>query len=262
MKRGSLSICLATAALLAALPALAAPWNVSREDQRSWMFAISGGAFRQTIEGKVGVEIGGVETTVDVRQLGLSHENNGWGEIDLQLIPRNHLRFAFLPFEFDGDESLSVPIEFGGTTFDASDHVSTRVKLHTYELSYRFDIHLGEWATVAPLLQMSVVDGRVEVTDETLGLDSIESQWVPIPAAGVRAEFYPIGHLGVFGEAKGFTIGKKGTMWDAQGGLRIQILKYVSLLGSYRVVDYDVDYKGVHIDTRLKGPFAGATLQF
>jgi len=66
----------------------------------------------------------------------------------------------------------------------------------------------------------------------------------------------------VFAEAKGFTIGSPGTMWDVRGGLRLHPIRNFFLSGSYRVLDYDIDYLDVEVDVRIQGPFVGATLRF
>ena len=51
-------------------------------------------------------------------------------------------------------------------------------------------------------------------------------------------------------------------MWDVQGGLRVHLIRNFFLTGSYRVMDYDVDYLDVSVDLRMHGPFVGATLRF
>jgi hypothetical protein len=262
MGRLALLISLVALPCLVATEASAAWWNVEHEDHRTWKISLSGGAFRQDIDGKVQVEtvLGGGMVGVDT--LDLDHDTSGWGEIDLQLFRKHHLRFVYLPIEFDGDTVLDVPISFGGTTFDVADRVKSYARLDTYELSYRYDIYLGKWATLSPLVQLSLVDGRVEVNDETLGVDSDESQLVPVPALGLHAEVYPLARVGVFGEGKAFTIGNEGTMWDVQGGLNLHLIRHLHLTASYRVVDYNVDYLDVEVDTRIQGPYVGATLRF
>jgi hypothetical protein len=237
-------------------------WSVDHDDHRTWKLALSGGVYEQKLEGQVQFDTAFGDAFVDVDILDLDKDTNGWGEVDLQLFQKHHLRFAYIPIQFDGDTVLSRTIEFGGGSFDITDRVSSTLEMNTYELSYRYDIYLGKWLTVSPLIQVSAVDGRAEISDETLGLGTEESQWVPVPALGVRAEFYPLSRIGIFAEGKGMTIGDPATMWDVQGGVTLHLLRWLSLRGSYRVIDYDVDYKGYKVDARIKGPFAGATLRF
>lgn len=262
MRRFSLSISLTALVCLVASQATAAWWNVEHEDHRTWKIALSGGVFRQELDGKVQVDSPLGSAMADVDLLDLNHEYEGWAEIDLQLIQKHHLRLAYIPIEYDGDAILDVPIRFGDITFNISDRVVSELDLDTYELSYRYDIYLGKWVTLSPLIQVSAIDGRIKVNDETQLVTLNESQWVPIPALGVRAEVYPIAHIGVFAEGKGFTIGKQGSMWDVQGGLRLHLIRNFFVSGSYRVIDYDVDYLGVEVDVRTQGPFVGATLRF
>jgi len=262
MRRLALAIWITALLCLGGASARAAWWNVEHDDHRTWKVALSGGALRQELDGKVQVDSALGSAMVDVDLLDLDHEDTGWAEIDLQLFQKHHLRLLYLPIEYDGDAVLDVPIRFGDITFDISDRVTSELDLDTYELSYRYDIYLGKWVTLSPLIQVSAIDGRIEVEDETQLVSLDESQWVPIPALGLRAEVYPIAHLGAFAEAKGFTIGSAGSMWDVQGGLRLHLIRNLFLSGSYRVIDYDVDYMGVDVDVRTQGPFAGATLRF
>jgi len=85
---------------------------------------------------------------------------------------------------------------------------------------------------------------------------------VPLPELGVRLELFPLARLSIFGEAKGFTIGSKASEWDASGGIKLFVNRHFYVEGSYRAIDYDVDWLGVVIDTRFHGPFVGAVLRF
>jgi len=237
-------------------------WSVDHDDHRTWTLSLSGGVYRQKLSGDVNLETAFGDAFVDVDVLDLDDDTNGWGEVDLQLFQKHHLRLAYIPIKFEGDTLLTQSIEFGGETFEISDRVSSELRMSTLELSYRYDIYLGRWVTLSPLIQVSAIDGRVKVRDDTLGLEADESQWVPVPALGLRAEFYPLARIGIFAEGKGFTIGDPATMWDVQGGVTLHLLRWLALRGSYRVIDYDVDYQGYKVNARVQGPFVGATLRF
>ena len=85
---------------------------------------------------------------------------------------------------------------------------------------------------------------------------------MPLPELGLRLEIYPFARLAIFGEAKGFTIGSKATEWDAGGGVKLFLNRHFYVQGSYRAIDYDVDWFDVVIDTRFQGPFVGGGLRF
>ena len=262
MRRFSLSLWMTALLCLGATSARAAWWNVEYDDHRSWKIALSGGAFRQALDGKVQLDSALGSAMVDVDLLDVKHEDSGWAEIDLQLFRKHHLRLLYLPIEYDGDAALDEPIRFGDITFDLSDRVKSNLDLDDYEVSYRYDIYLGKWVTLSPLIQVSLIDGRIKVEDETQLVTLNESELVPVPALGLRAEVYPIAHLGAFAEAKGFTIGSAASTWDVQGGLRLHLIRNFFVSGSYRVIDYNVDYMDVDVDVRTQGPFVGATLRF
>ena len=71
-----------------------------------------------------------------------------------------------------------------------------------------------------------------------------------------------LARLTIFGEAKGFTIGSKASVWDSGGGLRFHVNRNIYLSVSYRAIDYDIDWFDVIVDTRFHGPYIGAGLRF
>jgi hypothetical protein len=237
-------------------------WAIERDDQRDWIIKIAGAAFWQDIEGHLNVEtsVGGVR--VSDKTLGLDDNFSGFAEVDLQLFRKHHLRVAAIPMSFKGTRKLDETLEIGGVVLPLQERVETKLKVNTYELSYRYDFYLGQWVTLAPLIQVSAVDGGYDIEAENTGFDWKESQWLPVPAVGLRAEFHLLPRLQVFGEGKGFTIGDKFTVWDVQGGVEIFPIRWFSVLAGYRVIDYDVDWDELVINSRFQGPFVGGALRF
>jgi hypothetical protein len=232
------------------------------EDHRSWKIDLAGGGFNLDADGRVGFETAGGNITFDVNALGLNDITSGWGTVDLQLIQKHHLRFHFLPLKYDGDVSFIVNIPPRNPVISFPDRLESTAKLYTYQLSYLYDIYLGKHLTISPLLTLTIVDAKLDIRDQTSRLSFNESQVVPFPEIGLRIEAYPLARVGLFAEGKGFTVGHKATEWDAQAGVSLHVNKHFFLSGSYRVIDYDVDWFGIVIDTRFKGPFFGAHVVF
>jgi len=262
MKRISGGISLIAALCLTAAEAPAGFWDMEFEDQRSWKVEFAGGGFKMDADGRVGFETGGRDIAFGVDALGLDDITSGWGTIDLQLFQKHHLRLHFLPLEYNGDVFTDVAIPPDDPVFEFQDRVKSTARLYTVQLTYLYDIYLGKHFTISPLLTLGLIDGKVEVRDRTLGIGWEESQLVPLPELGLRIEAYPLARVGIFAEAKGFTIGSKASEWDVQGGVSLHLNKHFFLSGSYRVIDYDVDWFDVIIDTRFKGPFFGGHLLF
>ena len=248
--------------VLIASSASAGFWDIEREDQRDWYVKIAGGAFWQDIDGsfKVETNLGGVRVTDQT--LDLEDATNGFVEVDLQLFRKHHLRVAIIPIRFEGTRVLDETLEIGDITLPLMERVKTEITADTYELSYRYDFYFGKWVTLSPLISVAALDASYDIEAKNLGRKWRNQQWLPVPAIGLRAEAHPLSRLNIFTELKAFTIGKKATMWDLQGGLEIFPIRWFSVLAGYRVIDYDVDWDDIVIDARFKGPFVGGAFRF
>jgi len=182
--------------------------------------------------------------------------------VDLQLFRGQHLRFAYTPLRLDASEVLDTAIVVDGTTYDPGDLVKSKIKLDQYELSFRSEFWLGDYVTIAPLLQVSLVDAKLGISNQTLGVSENVSGLLPLPYLGLRGEVYPLARLQLFAEGKGFTIGSAGTIWDVSGGAALHLTRNLSIMARYRVSDYAVEFLDSEIDLSLSGPQVGATLRF
>lgn len=258
------SICLALMAALAS-PALAAEGflSVDFEDHRDWSVSLSGGAGIVDLEGegRIDENLGDTKVSFD-GLLDLTDTNTFWAELDLQPLRGHHLRLAVTPMRFDGSDFLSQSITVGGVTYDVGDLVESDLKADQYEISYRYAFELGQRITLAPLLQATLIDGRFEIQNQTLGVSEKESALIPVPALGLRAEIYPLARLGLFAEAKGLTIGRPATYFDAVGGVSLHLTRNLAVVGRYRFSEVDVDYRNVEAEARFHGPYLAASLRF
>ena len=267
MRRPLLALALVTGITigLAGRPASAEePWySVYRGDHRDWTLSVSGGFALMDLEGDGTFDEGAGDTEFSFDgTLDVSGIETLWGEVDLQLFRGQHLRFAYTPMRFDGSEALATAIVVDGVTYDIGDLVDTDLRLDQYELSFRSEIWLGEYLSIAPLVQVSLVDARIELANETQTITEEEDVLLPLPYLGLRAELYPLARLGLFAEGKGFTIGSPGTIWDVSGGVSLHLTRNVSLTGRYRLSHYEVEFRDSEIDLDLGGPQLGATLRF
>ena len=265
LRRNSLAIVTAVTFLGLGLPAAAEePWySVYRSDHREWTLALTGGFALLDLDGEGTVDEGMGDTDISLDgTLDLSELETFFGEVDLQLFRGQHLRFAYTPMRFDGSESLDTAIVVDGVTYDVGDQVESDLKLDQYELSFRSEFWIGEYLTVAPLLQVTLVDARVSIDNNTLGISEREKALLPLPYLGLRGELYPHARIQLFAEGKGFTIGKTGTVWEANGGVAVHLTRNLSLMGRYRYSDYAVEFQDSEIDLSIGGPQLAATIRF
>ena len=231
-------------------------------DHRDWSFDLGGGAMHLRATGKIGFESRLGDVVFGVSALDLKQDWTGWARAEWKLARKHHLRFAFIPIEFKGDTFTEIGLPLDDPIFTIGDRVESRAKLHTYQLSYLYDFNLGKYLTLSPSLTLGLIDAKIRIEDDTLGIDFVEDQLVPLPELGLRLELFPLARLSIFGEFKGFTIGSKATEWDASGGIKLFVNRHFYVEGSYRAIDYDVDWLDVVIDTRFHGPFVGGVLRF
>jgi len=157
---------------------------MDREDHRDWTLELAGGAMYLDADGKIGFESNSRDYVFGVNALDLEREWSGWAGIDLKFARKHHLRFGFLPVEFDGERSIEIALPPEDPIFAIGDRVESRAKLHTYQLSYLYDFYLGEYVTLSPSLTLGLIDAKVRIADDTLGLDFDEEQLVPLPELG------------------------------------------------------------------------------
>ncbi len=241
--------------------------TVEYEGHRTWFLQISGGATLQQLNGDTRFG-GSADTDLDFDDtLGIDDDRTYWTRIDFQPFLRHHLRFTYTPFRFKGKRDLDPGegLSVNGQGFSLGT-VKSDIQLETYDFAYRWDaMYIGERVTLSPILGVSLLDGSGEIKHETGGVvdvDESESFFVPVPQVGLRLEGFPFARLGFFGEAKGMTIGKKGTTFDAEGGMELFLMHNVSFQARYRFAAYEIDIADVQFDADLSGPYIGMAFRF
>jgi hypothetical protein len=233
-------------------------------DHRDWTFDLGAGAMYLGADGRVGFESNSRNVVFGVEALDLERNWSGWARAELKFAGKHHLRFAFIPIEFEGESFIEIPLPPGNPIFPLglASRLESHAKLYTYQISYLYDFNLGKYVTISPSLTLGLIDAKIRIADWTLAFDIDEEQLVPLPEIGLRVELFPFTRLSITGEAKGFTIGNKATEWDASGGVRLFVNRHFYVEAAYRAIDYDVDWFDVVIDTRFHGPYVGGALRF
>ena len=89
-----------------------------------------------------------------------------------------------------------------------------------------------------------------------------EEGTVPLPQIGVGGRVYPTQRVAVRAEAKGITIGSRGTFIQAFGGLEFQASQHLGISGGYQYLSLDIDIDAVDTTFKNHGPYVGAVLRF
>jgi hypothetical protein len=82
------------------------------------------------------------------------------------------------------------------------------------------------------------------------------------PTAGAMANVTPVKWLDVFAEVSGIPFGDLGHIVDAEAGVRVIPLPFVSVSAGYRVLDVRLGKDDNFARLNLTGPFLGASFRF
>ncbi len=224
------------------------------------------------------IEGSGPEGTINIdRDLGFNSYSTVSGYVDFKFTHKNHLIFAFSPYDQSRNVVLDRTVTYQGQTFDAGLVTNANLKAHLFAPGYQYDIirrrrgHLGVgvqidlFDTKASLFAAAQVTGDGVHHAQVSGSGSLIA---PIPVAGPQFRFYLTNspRLFVEGNVYGMYLFGYGNFVSSSGTLGFSINKHLSLnagyqLGSRLVVNNNSsDRIGVHLTQ--KGSLVGAEVSF
>ncbi|NIQ37689.1 MAG: DUF4124 domain-containing protein [Proteobacteria bacterium] len=218
-----------------------------------------------TAEAKVTNSI--IGTDIDLKaDLGIEDENL----LDLRVVwhtgPRTELRLAYTRAEYSGDENIARTLEFGGETFTAGARVITDVDIEYIRFGWTWqfvDIANGT-VKFGPLLEAKgfLLDMSLEAPSLIPPVEESEKFAGALPTVGAVLDINPHKVVNVFAEISGIYAGKYGHFFDGEAGVKIIPIKYLTVVGGWRLLDLKIEDDPDFAELRLSGPFVGATLRF
>jgi hypothetical protein len=197
--------------------------------------------------------------------LGVEDENLPEVRLTFWTGPNSRIRLAYLYGKFEGDTILEQTIQFNGTTFTANSRVESEVEVHYGRLgwAYMFPIVPGIFK-VGPLLELKGVFIDAELKADAAGSSVRESAKLPIgfPTIGLMVNLTPHRILEIFGEASGIPFGNLGYVIDAEAGLRVVPVRWLTIGAGYRFLDVRVGDDDDFGKLRLSGPFVSVSARF
>ncbi|MCG6916998.1 MAG: hypothetical protein LJE89_05550 [Deltaproteobacteria bacterium] len=182
----------------------------------------------------------------------------GWGD--------HHLSFSFYRADYDGRETLTQDINFGGETFTAGDTIKSSLDYDVYDFTYQYDVldleNVLAGFSLGLVGRVRVLDLEAEIRSETTGLSEKEDYTVPVPMLGLNF------HLGILAdilEARVLATGMgywDGYMVDAQAELSFTPIPYVDIHAGYRTFFVDVDTNDLELNYNTSGLYAGISVVF
>lgn len=219
---------------------------------RYWVTSISGG-----------VQVSGTDVNlrndlkmchIDAPDLRLTWHtgNNSW------------LRLSYTRLDYKGDNpDLSTPITFNGQTYNVNTHVSSSLNVDYASLGWAWQfINAGNVVKLGTLLSAKGFRTTTSLDDVSTGVSQSKTIDFGLPTVGAALDIIPVKFVDIFGEFSWMTAGSYGRLYDTEGGVKIIPVKYLSILGGYRIFDMVAKYHSDYADVKVQGPFVGATLRF
>ena len=205
-------------------------------------------------------------TKLDLKDdLGFDNEYYPFGGIFLGL-GDHHLSFSFYRANYEGKETLTQNINFGGQTFPAGDKIKSTLDYDVYDFTYQYDVldleNFLAGFSLGLVARVEVFDLEAKIRSETTSLSEKEDYTAPVPMLGLNL------HLGILAdilEARVFATGMSywdGYLVDAQAELSFTPIPFVDITAGYRTFWVDVDTNDLKLDYNTSGPYAGISVGF
>jgi hypothetical protein len=217
--------------------------------------------------GKVKISETLIDTEIDFkRDLGIKDENFPEVRLTWYTGPKSKIRLAYTQTGFEGDENLNRTIEFDGQTYTAGTRVETDVKVKYLRLGWAWQfIDIGKGVVkLGTLLEGKGFWGKVSLDAPDLSPSVKESEkfLFGLPTIGIALDIHPHKMVNIFAEGSGLTAGSYGYTYDAEVGAKLIPVKFLTIIGGYRIFGLKAKHNQDYAELMFHGPFAGATLRF
>lgn len=252
-----LRIILLASALLFFVPSLALAQIVELEG-RYWFL---------DVKAKARVDSSSIPgTDVDfIEDLGLDAENAPGVRLTFGLPFNSKIRLAYTFLHLEGDTTLSQTITFGGSTFTANTQVESEFDMYYGRLGWIWQpIVVPGILKLGPILELkvAVIDASVETRNTVPATKESQELGLILPTIGAAVDFTPHRMIHLFAEASGLPGGSLGYIVDAEAGIRIVPLPFLTIAGGYRLFDLKIEHDDDRGRAKLYGPFVGVSVRF
>lgn len=177
---------------------------------------------------------------------------------------RVHFRIGYTPVSFDGSNTLTRTIVFGGQTFSVADNVISRLDMDMIDAEAQVDLLRPSLVAASFSLgvvgKVKFVDGEVELRSSAL--TELKSFQAPVPMIGLAAGVGLLKDL-VRLDARAAGIAYSGNhLFEGDAFVSFVPFPFLRVQGGYRLIDLKLDEDDILVDLELKGPYAGVQLSF
>jgi hypothetical protein len=227
--------------------------------QASAILKLEGRYWFTDLDGDLKVTESGIEGTDIELTDTLKVDDEDFWEIRATLeLGRHKIRYGFVQFEWDGENTLTETITFGGETFTITTFVATDLDIDYHRLGYEYDIidTLDNRLGLIVEVKYFDIDASLEAPNEVPPIKESEAFAAPIPTVGVAFQLGLPFLFNVGGELTGITLGKYGYLLDGEAAVNFKPFPFVSISGGYRYLKLKAeDEDDFEVDIDLNGPF-------
>jgi hypothetical protein len=219
------------------------------------------------LKGKIKVTEAHLGTDIDLKRvLGIKDENLPEARLTWHTGPKSKIRLAYTQVGFEGDENIDQTVEFRGQTYAVGTRVETDALVRYLRLGWVWQfIDIGKGAVkLGTLLEGKAfwIRASLEAPDLSTPVKESKKYFFGLPTIGVALDINPHKIVNIFGEVSGLSAGNYGYVYDAEAGIKLIPVRFLSIVGGYRIFEVEAKHDPDHAKLRLHGPFVGATLRF
>jgi len=178
--------------------------------------------------------------------------------------PRSRLRFAYTALEYEGDATVTRTLEFQGGTYQVGTRVVSDLAMDYYRFGWIWQFLGGPVARLGTVLEAKAIeiDAGLLAPEIVPPVDERDDISAVFPTVGLALDVAPGRVVNLFAEVSGIDAGESGSFLDGEVGIRITPLRFLTLVGGWRLLDLEVEDDEDFAKLEDSGPFFGALLRF
>ena len=206
-------------------------------------------------------------TTIDLeKDLGMTDQR--FRVLNLQLRPArsHHLRFQYIPIDFEGSARLQRDVVFNGIRYSLNTPVNSLLEWKAYRFGYEYDFLVKNRGFAGLILEAKYTNVHVELNSQFAR--EFANARAPIPAIGGIGRFYVVPNISITGELTAFKFPQSiderfaAHYVDVDVYGTVNFTNYVGVKAGYRSLDLGYLVKSDQGAFTLNGIYFGAVLRY
>lgn len=160
---------------------------------------------------------------------------------DIKPSDRKRIMIEFIPYRFNGENTIERGFRFGGVTYNVNERVEAKASLNYISAGFEYDFVNQPRVDVGVIGAIAYLGLRAKANSPSAGEAEVDRD-IGFPLAGLAARFTPSSRepgLTIRVEGKGMSFGSYGQYFDGDGALGFRLAANVTLEAGYRFVHGD-----------------------